>query len=164
MQIRIKIENTNQAYRICTYIIRLIIPLLAMVFLNGLTFATIYKTRRFLRKRHPCHGTTSLMILIWIVLIFLILISFRMAFWFLFHLCPQNRGNWFWITPVAHLASITNSSVNFIIYCLVGRSFRAKLIIFFSYNGGKEKDNTKNAEIDLKTNQQDKLWLSSVQL
>merc|ERR1712042_4942 len=45
-----------QAYVFWTFIIKHIIPPVALVLLNGLTFLTIYKTTKFIKKAHPRHG------------------------------------------------------------------------------------------------------------
>ena len=69
-------------------------------------------------------------ILFWIVLLFLVVNCFNMAKWILCNNDPEI-STWYWLVPIADLAVITNSSVNFIIYCLFGSDFRAELIMMF---------------------------------
>ena len=108
-----------------------ILPLAALLFINGAIIAAINRATKGtlqLRKNHTKQGANTTKILFWIVLIFFVLHSPRVAFKFLFYLGPECKESWYWVSPVARLALITNSSANFLIYCLVGKNFRTELI------------------------------------
>jgi len=126
----VPLHPTSEAYYIWARVFyRLIIPLLALVILNGFTFATIYKTTKFHRTTHPNYGTTTMKTLFWIVLIFIVLNSFPMAFWFMLFFRPST-----WTTrmfSISALVKMTYCSVNFLIYCLVGSNFREELFMLF---------------------------------
>ena len=122
----------NQAYHLwASVFFKQIFPIAALFSLNGATMATIYKTSKatkHLRKTRSKHRRNTTKILFWIVLIFLILHSFPLAFRYLYFLGPEDMTTWYWVSPIAHLAAVTNSSINFLIYCMVGKSFRAQII------------------------------------
>ena len=128
----------------CMYVI----PFAALLFLNGSIIATITKTRKETRQlennESKCEPN-AIQILFWIVLIFLVLNSFPVAFRFLFILGPNDRAwrkTWYWLSPVHHLALITNSSVNFLIYCMVGRTFRAEIFKLFNCKKAEDENTT----------------------
>ena len=123
------------------------VPLASLLFLNGSIIVTIFKTTKGatqLRKTHNKQGANTTKILFWIVLIFLVLHSPRVVFKFLFYFGPE-KTTWYWVRPVAKLALITNSSVNFLIYCMVGKNFRTELFkllkMFHSGSKGSGKTN-----------------------
>merc|ERR1712179_693471 len=111
-----------------------IVPLTALVFLNGSIIVTVCKTTKEatqLRKTHDKQGANTTKILFWIILIFFVLHSPRVVYKFLFYLGPKDKTTWYWVRPVAKLALITNSSANFLIYCMVGKNFRTELFKLF---------------------------------
>jgi len=105
-----------------------IIPLITLIFLNGLIIATIKRSRNLMRTHFRQDGNT-IKILFSVVLIFLILHLPR-VFCQLLLFIPGTEFMNFWL-PVYPLALIINSSVNFVIYSLVGRNFREELIRIF---------------------------------
>jgi len=102
-----------------------IIPLIALILLNGLIIATVRRSRNLMRTNVRQEQNT-IKILFSIVLVFLLLHLPR----FLVFL------HWYWylertLRPVSILALVINSSINFVIYALVGRNFREELIRIF---------------------------------
>ena len=82
-------------------------------------------------------------ILLCVVLVFLILHIPRVAYKCMNFLGNRNVDSWYWVIPVSRLALTINSSVNFVIYSLVGRNFRDELIsIFKSKNTLVSKTNS----------------------
>ena len=101
-----------------------------MFFRNGSIIAKVNKTTKGakqLRRTNEKQGANATKILFWVVSIFLVLHTPRLAYKFLFYLGPKDKTTWYWIRPVARLALITNSSANFLIYCMVGKNFRIEL-------------------------------------
>jgi len=102
-----------------------IIPIMALILLNGLIIATVRRSRNLMRTNVRQEQNT-IKILFSIVLVFLLLHLPR----FLVFL------HWYWyleepLRPVSILALVINSSINFVIYALVGRNFREELIRIF---------------------------------
>ena len=63
--------------------------------------------------------------------------------------CIDQRDQmtkWNFIAPIEKLAYMFNSSVNFLIYCLVGKRFRKIFYNVFSFKSGKVKINTIKTE------------------
>ena len=113
-----------------------ILPLIALLYFNGSIIAKMKKTSKTViqfGKTHQRKGlsTNTTKILFWIVLIFLVLHIPRMVYKVLFYLGPEDKTTWYWVRPIARLALITNSSANFLIYCLVGKNFRAEFVKVF---------------------------------
>ena len=111
-----------------------IIPLLVLFYLNGSIIARIKKTSKLvvnLGKTHQKKGASTIKILFWIVLIFLVLHAPRLTYKFVFYLGPEDKSIWNLVRPVARLALISNSSANFVIYCLVGKTFRKEFLKVF---------------------------------
>ena len=112
-----------------------IIPLGMLFYLNGAIIVRIKKTSRTvieLGKSHQKQGRTTCKTLFWIVLIFLALHTPRIASKCLFFMGSNYKSTWYGIMPFVRLALICNSSVNFIIYSLVGKNFRKVFLKVFS--------------------------------
>ena len=72
------------------------------------------------------------MILFCIVLVFYITHIPRLIFRFLYYLDHNDERSWYLIYPIFRLALTMNSSVNFIIYSMAGREFRAEFVKLFN--------------------------------
>ena len=69
-----------------------------------------------------------------VVAVFLFCRSFGLIYFTLCYLGSEEDDfirKWIFITPIFHFTEITNSSINFFIYCFVGTKFRNELIIMF---------------------------------
>ena len=73
-------------------------------------------------------------ILLCIVLVFLILHIPHVVFRCMLFLGYMKADKWHLVIPVSRLALTINSSVNFVIYCMVGKKFRRELVQVFQYN------------------------------
>ena len=128
-----KTKHYKYGYHLwASVIFKSIIPLVSLLFLNGSIIATIKG------NRHPQSSQTrregnSTMILFCIVIVFLIFHVPRLVHKFLYYLDHENERNWYIIYPIFRLALTTNSSVNFIIYSMVGREFRAQFFKLIKY-------------------------------
>ena len=127
-------ETYNYVYNLWGDILfNTVLPLIALLFFNGSIMVRMKKTSKTIIQLGNSYnrkgtGRITTKILFWIVLIFLILHSPRVAYKLLFYLGPEDKTTWYWVRPVARLALITNSSANFLIYCLVGKNFRTELV------------------------------------
>ena len=131
----ITIEDANpKAYRFWISVVFLtIIPLISLLFFNGSIIAII-KGRKNLQRTQNSHERNSTKILFGIVLIFLIFHIPRVVQVYYFYYANQNAeyfNSLFVSKPIAALALMMNSSVNFIIYSMVGSNFRAEFVQIF---------------------------------
>ena len=115
--------------------VRYLFPIVALFFLNGSIIVTIYKTTKEakqLQKFQSKYRQNTTRILLYIVMIFLICYSFQIA-----RRIPDLVGIdediSLWSLPLAWLAAIINSSINFLIYCMVGKKFREELFKLIKY-------------------------------
>jgi len=95
-----------------------------LLFLNGSIIVAVKRSSNFQRTQNETERNTT-NILFFIVIIFLILHIPRVLYRCLDAL---DNGLFRWILPVERLALVMNSSINFIIYSLVGSNFRAELV------------------------------------
>jgi len=124
------LEYDYNAYYIWASMLFLtILPLVALLFLNGSIIAAVKRSLNFQRTQNRSERNTT-NILLCIVIIFLILHIPRVVYRYL----ANNRSAWMFswlLLPVERLALIMNSSINFIIYSLVGSNFRTELFEAF---------------------------------
>ena len=119
------------------------IPLVALIFLNGSIIADIKGTINPQRLKDGREGKT-ITILFCIVLVFIIAQAFRVASKILIFTTIDLNSTLTWVLPISWLALTFNSSVNFVIYSMVGSNFRAELVQMFRYyvlkknSGGSE--------------------------
>ena len=114
-------------------IFKTIIPLLALLFLNGSIIKKI-KGGMNLPRALSRQDENATKILLCIVLVFLILHTPAIVYKCMFFLGYKKVYSWYWVIPVSRLAITINSSVNFVIYCMVGKKFRGELVQVFQYN------------------------------
>jgi len=112
-----------------------ILPLIALLLLNGFIIAAIKRSRN-LPRTHTRQEENTIKILFGIVLIFFILhlprvfytiLMYNILFFWPYFSCPSC------LHAVYTLTLVINSSVNFVIYSLVGKNFRAELVRVFKY-------------------------------
>ena len=111
----------------CRVIFKTIIPLVALLFLNGSIIAVIKRTIHPQRTQDKTEAKTT-KILFCIVLVFLILHIPRVAFNITYF-----YDGWYWLGALARLSLIINSSINFLIYSMVGSKFRAEFVQIFQF-------------------------------
>ena len=127
----IKTFNYGSGYGLwASVIVKTLIPLLSLLFLNISIFATVKGTTHPQRTQAR-RETNTTTILFCVVLIFLLAHVPRVAHKFLFFLEFEKKASWYWVTPVYRLSLIINSSVNFVIYAMVGRNFRSEFLQLF---------------------------------
>ena len=132
-----ELQHFNKTYKYgynvwAEVIFKTIIPLVSLLFLNGSIIATIKGTihpQRTQARREE----KSTKILFCVVLVFLFAHLPRVALKFLYLLDQDHENSWYWVRPVSRLALTINSSVNFVIYAMVGRNFRTELVRVFRY-------------------------------
>ena len=121
-------ETYQHVYHLWTAtIVVSVIPFISLLFMNGSIIAHINKTSekvKNLGRSHQRKGMNSTKILFWIVLMFLTFHIPRVIYKCLFYLGPENRSTWYWVEPYSRLSLICNSSLNFVVYCMVGKNFR----------------------------------------
>jgi len=116
------------------------IPLVALIFLNGSIIAAVKGRMNPQRIKDGREGKTTT-ILFCIVLVFIIAHAFRVASKILIFDTIVYKSTLNWVPPISWLALTFNSSVNFVIYSMVGSNFRAELVQMFRLNrnsGGSE--------------------------
>ena len=129
------------------------IPMMLLCILNGTIIRNMYGT---CQNKTPDVGNksrknraTSTRTLLMIVAVFMIshipCITFKMLYYLGCRDCTEEeqtiyRGQWFFIYPIKRLALMANSSVNVIIYCIVGTKYRDELISLLGCKNGKLKD------------------------
>ena len=113
-------------------IFKTFIPLVALIFLNGSIIAAIKGTINPQRLKDGREGKT-ITILFCIVLVFIIAQAFRVASKILIFTTIDLNSTLTWVLPISWLALTFNSSVNFVIYSMVGSNFRAELVQMFRY-------------------------------
>jgi len=110
-----------------------ILPFVALLFLNGSIIAAVRRSTQLHKTQDRSEGNTT-NILFCIVIIFIILHLPRVTWKFLYFQGSAARlknNYWIQIKSIEILALTINSSVNFIIYSLVGRNFREEFVKVF---------------------------------
>ena len=126
-----KTYDQNYTYGLwASVIVKTLIPLLSLLFLNISIIATIKGTIHPQRTQARSERNST-KLLFCVVLVFLIAHVPRVAHKFLFYLELENKASWYWVTPVYRLTLTINSSVNFVIYAMVGRNFRSEFLQLF---------------------------------
>jgi len=129
-------RNTNHyrsAYRLwASVVFKTIIPLVSLLFLNGSIIAVIKGTTHPQRAQERREGNST-KILFCIVLFFLILHVPRVTKKYVLFSGKVDQTLYHWATPISGLALILNSSVNFVIYSMVGRKFRDEFVQVFKF-------------------------------
>ena len=119
-------EYDYEAYHIWASVLFLtILPLLALLFLNGSIIVAVKRSSNCQRAQNRSEQTTT-NILFCIVIIFLILHIPRVLY-----RCLVNNESIWMFHSLERLALIMNSSINFIIYSLVGSNFRTEFVETF---------------------------------
>ena len=125
-----------------TLLIEDIIPIILLILLNALILATICKPiilKTNLNGRNKKTYGIATKILLGIVAIFMIChapcVVYKILWYYGCIDCTEIeksnfRQQWFFITPIKKLFLVVNSSVNFIVYCMMGEKFRAELSNF----------------------------------
>ena len=127
-----KEESYKLAYYLWANVVcHIILPLAALICLNGAIIARINRTSKLVTEMgnpHQKQVANTTKILFCIVMSFLFLNTPRMTYKILVRLGPEDKSGWFWLRPVSRLALISNSSANFVIYSLLGRNFRKEVL------------------------------------
>ena len=128
----------------CRIFFTVIIPFIALLTINLriITDLNKLKSKPFGSQRKLWKEVNMFMVLLSIVVIFICCSSPRtiIDIWEFYHLeaivtCNEQTLVFFparWIkclTHVSHFTTILNSSINFLVYCLVGHNFRKQLLI-----------------------------------
>jgi len=112
-------------------IILTILPFVALLYLNGSIIAAVRRSNNLQKTKDRSEGHTT-KILFCIVIIFIILHLPRVIFLFqFFYDLVYTNSSWFWSKSLVNLSLIMNSSVNFVIYSLVGSKFREEFVQVF---------------------------------
>jgi len=143
-------------------IILTILPLVALLFLNGSIVAAIKRSKNFQGTQDKREGNSTKILFLIVIIFFILHIPRAIVnlIYFLFRYL-NVPSFWLWIIPIARFALLLNSSVNFMIYSLVGSNFRAELVRVFKYkkdailhtntSGGGEvpslQENTRTSEV-----------------
>ena len=117
---------TSEESTLIKMIVNIIVPLVVIFVLNGMIILKIFITSKEVNRigagSRSCLSKTK--ILLWIVFLYLFFSLPR----FVARTTDFYRG--VWLRPTINLSLVCNSSVNFIIYCLCGSTFRKELRIF----------------------------------
>ena len=112
-----------------------IIPIMMLLILNGSIAAKINVISKQMdgakNNQQRSQKSSSTKILFAIVAIFLICHIPSLVFKLLYHLGSEDaefREKWYFLAPIKRLALMINSSVNFIIYCLVGSKISSEVL------------------------------------
>jgi neuropeptide Y receptor type 1 len=110
-----------------------ILPLVLLFYFNGAIIRHIYRSSRDVDCLGSCHvkDSRTTKILLSIVCVFMICHTPRIAYRILYYLDEADIDRWFSLVPIYKLALMVNSSVNFLIYCLIGDKFRQDCIRLF---------------------------------
>lgn len=142
---RSDLRNSKTYYLVYKFIFYLFFrslgPLLALIFLNVrliMALSTVRRRQKSMTKRHRNRENITLMLVV-VVTIFIfceipslilrLLVSGREYKWFKIELLPLQYAN-----CISNALLTINSSVNFLIYCLIGKKFRK--ILLNMYCGG----------------------------
>ena len=113
-------------------IVESIIPTFLLFFLNGSMVKMMYFNQNQLLNTSKNIRKCSTKILFVVYLVFLICHIPTVIRVLLDHFGPTDlRENWYIVAPIEKLVLVINSSVNFIIYCLVGTKFRDQFLKVF---------------------------------
>ena len=110
-----------------------------LLLLNGFIITMLYgdsKHFTFMTKNQCKNQKKTAKILLAIVAIYLVCHVPALIFKLLFYLGSEDeefRKKWYFISPIKKLALIINSSVNFVIYCLVGSKLRGEFLRLFGF-------------------------------
>ena len=144
--------KTHQYEQVCrlwaSVIFKTIIPLISLLFLNGSIIATI-KGNSHPQSTQARHEENSTMILFCIVLVFLTFHVPRVVHKILFFLDHENSSSWYLIYPIFRLGLTINSSVNFVIYAMVGRKFREEFVKLFKYKKAPTSKTCSGGSVEL---------------
>ena len=139
----------EQAYNLWAEVIfKTIIPLISLFFLNGSIIVTIKQTTHPLRTQAGREGNST-MILFCIVFVFLTFHVPRVVHKLFYYLDHENESSWHLIYPIFRLALTTNSAINFLIYSMVGREFRAEFIKLFKYKKALTSKTSSNGKVEI---------------
>ena len=128
-------------------IINTLIPMASLVVLNGAIIATITRNSRQLQEVVGCdsHRRKNMTnILFSIVTCFIIFHLPRVIYKSLYYFGNSDdafRRKWWFIVPIKKLTLMMNSSINFVIYCLLGKTFRNELYRFLRLSRYVSKEN-----------------------
>jgi len=121
-------------YFIASTVINSLIPMLSLAFLNGSIILVVKRVSKNLRKMSDIslenHQKSKTNILFAVVVFSLICNLPRVIYKSLYYFGSDGdefREKWWFIVPIKKLTMMLNSSINFVIYCLLGKKFRKEL-------------------------------------
>ena len=138
-------ESYKDRYHdLCEIIVENMIPLVLLFLTNGAIIRKMYWSPKnqvtdVKSKTRKNRATTTKTLLV-IVAVFMIshipCIAFKTLYYFGCSGCNEEeeteyRRYWYFIYPIKRLSLMTNSSVNVIIYCIVGTKYRNELLCLF---------------------------------
>ena len=125
-------------YFVASTVINSLIPMISLLYLNSSIILTIKRTSKNLRalgESSQENQRNKTNILFAVVIIFFICHFPRVIYKSLYYFgssADEFREKWWFIVPVKKLALMLNSSINFVIYCLLGQTFRKELLCFLA--------------------------------
>ena len=129
----------HQYHHTLVFLRHYLLPVVVLVLLNGSILNAIYhpdKSNYDIKTVNKNSYALATKILLSIIVIFMIChapcIVYKILWYFGCMDCTETedsnfRKKWFFITPIKKLFLVTNSSINFIVYCIVGAKFRKEL-------------------------------------
>ena len=149
----------------CRIIFTVIIPFIALVTINLKIIAELskLKSKPFGSQRKLWKEVNMFMVLLSIVIIFICCNTPRtiIDIWEFYHLedivtCVNIGAKPFfpekWIeclTHISHFTSILNSSINFLVYCVVGHNFRKQLLLTLGIFPRQNSVRTENKDLHM---------------
>jgi neuropeptide Y receptor type 1 len=110
-----------------------ILPLVLLLYFNGAIILHIYRSSAGVDCLGSCHAkdarTTKM--LFGIVCVFMVCHTPCIVYRILYYLDKADIDRWISLVPIYKLALMVNSSVNFLLYCLIGDKFRQDCILLF---------------------------------
>jgi len=143
-------------YRVClTFVVQNLLPLVALVFFNQRLVHALRESDQ-LRRHSATDGGTGRQqtwMLFVLVIVFVVCqlptVAWQVCYMlYMYAGVPFSRSAMLYTGDVVDLMLVVNSSVNVVIYCFMGRQFRAILLHMIGC-GGEREYARRNLEVDL---------------
>jgi len=142
-------------YRVCVdFVVRYLLPLVALVFFNHRLVPALHESDQL--RRHSMtdggSGRQHTRMLVVVVIVFVVC-QLPVGAWRVCYVLyeyagvPFSESALFYAILAVNLMVVVNSSVNVVIYCFMGRQFRAILLHMISC-GGERENARRNPEVD----------------